>query len=183
MIFHSAKELPSKVLIKMRETAEQPASRPSLSSTNLPLLPWHMAPSIPTPPSLPCMIWVVVPRISPFWRLKGESKVKLTNRDTHLDSEDFDISLLDHILDEFKKPSEIDLSQDWMAIQSIREVVEKAKSVLSSTTQTEINLPSIMVDASSTNTSTRSTVGTTTNSVDGCGSPQPPAASSPSNTG
>ena len=107
----------------------------------------------------------------------------MTNRDTHLDSEDFGISLLDHILDEFKKPSEIDLSQDWMAIQSIREVVEKAKSVLLSTTQTEINLPSIMVDASSTNMSTRSTVGSTTNSVDGCGSPQPPATSSPSNTG
>ncbi|KAL0578933.1 Hsp70 ATPase ssc1 [Marasmius crinis-equi] len=79
---------------------------------------------------------------------KGVFEVKSTNGDTHLGGEDFDIVLVNHILDEFKKESGIDLSKDRMAIQRIREAAEKAKIELSSTTQTEINLPFITADAS-----------------------------------
>ncbi|KAG1737896.1 heat shock protein [Suillus paluster] len=79
---------------------------------------------------------------------KGVFEVKSTNGDTHLGGEDFDIVLLNHILAEFKKESGIDLSQDRIAIQRIRETAEKAKIELSSTTQTEINLPYITADAS-----------------------------------
>ncbi|KIK22710.1 hypothetical protein PISMIDRAFT_493116 [Pisolithus microcarpus 441] len=78
---------------------------------------------------------------------KGVFEVKSTNGDTHLGGEDFDISLVNHILNEFKKESSIDLGQDRMAIQRIREAAEKAKIELSSTTQTEINLPFITADA------------------------------------
>ncbi|KAG2366202.1 heat shock protein [Suillus spraguei] len=79
---------------------------------------------------------------------KGVFEVKSTNGDTHLGGEDFDIILLNNILAEFKKESGIDLSQDRIAIQRIRETAEKAKIELSSTTQTEINLPYITADAS-----------------------------------
>ncbi|KAI0034873.1 heat shock protein 70 [Vararia minispora EC-137] len=78
----------------------------------------------------------------------GVFEVKSTNGDTHLGGEDFDVVLVEHILNEFKKESGIDLSQDRMAIQRIREAAEKAKIELSSTTQTEINLPFITADAS-----------------------------------
>ncbi|KAK0241343.1 heat shock protein 70 family [Armillaria nabsnona] len=78
----------------------------------------------------------------------GVFEVKSTNGDTHLGGEDFDILLVDHILNEFKKESGIDLNGDRMAIQRIREAAEKAKIELSSTTQTEINLPFITADAS-----------------------------------
>ncbi|EPT06250.1 hypothetical protein FOMPIDRAFT_1044710 [Fomitopsis schrenkii] len=79
---------------------------------------------------------------------KGVFEVKSTNGDTHLGGEDFDIVLVQHILNEFKKESSLDLSQDPMAIQRIREAAEKAKIELSSTSQTEINLPFITADAS-----------------------------------
>lgn len=77
----------------------------------------------------------------------GVFEVKSTNGDTHLGGEDFDIMLVDHILKEFKKETNIDLSKDTMAIQRIREAAEKAKIELSSTAQTEINLPFITADA------------------------------------
>ncbi|KAL0955802.1 hypothetical protein HGRIS_002010 [Hohenbuehelia grisea] len=79
---------------------------------------------------------------------KGVFEVKSTNGDTHLGGEDFDIVLVNHLLNEFKKESGIDLHGDRMAIQRIREAAEKAKIELSSTTQTEINLPFITADAS-----------------------------------
>lgn len=79
---------------------------------------------------------------------KGVFEVKSTNGDTHLGGEDFDIILLNHIVAEFKKESGIDLSQDRMAIQRIREAAEKAKIELSSTSQTELNLPFITADSS-----------------------------------
>ncbi|PPQ79999.1 hypothetical protein CVT26_004403, partial [Gymnopilus dilepis] len=79
---------------------------------------------------------------------KGVFEVKSTNGDTHLGGEDFDIVLVEHILNEFKKESGIDLKNDRMAIQRVREAAEKAKIELSSTTQTEINLPFITADAS-----------------------------------
>ena len=78
---------------------------------------------------------------------KGVFEVKSTNGDTHLGGEDFDIKLIDYILKEFHKETGTDLSNDRMAVQRIREAAEKAKIELSSTTQTEINLPFITADA------------------------------------
>jgi molecular chaperone DnaK len=74
---------------------------------------------------------------------KGVFEVKSTNGDTHLGGEDFDIAIINYIVAEFKKETGIDLGQDQMAIQRVREAAEKAKIELSSATQTEINLPFI----------------------------------------
>ncbi|GAA5829113.1 hypothetical protein JCM5353_005288 [Sporobolomyces roseus] len=79
---------------------------------------------------------------------KGVFEVKSTNGNTHLGGEDFDITLVNHIVAEFKKESGLDLSKDRMAIQRIREAAEKAKIELSSTAQTDINLPYITADSS-----------------------------------
>ncbi|XRM48591.1 Hsp70 ATPase ssc1 [Aspergillus tubingensis] len=79
---------------------------------------------------------------------KGVFEVKSTNGDTHLGGEDFDIALVRQIVQQFKKESGLDLSGDRMAIQRIREAAEKAKIELSSSLQTEINLPFITADAS-----------------------------------
>ncbi|CCK73457.1 Hsp70 family ATPase SSC1 NDAI_0G04730 [Naumovozyma dairenensis CBS 421] len=78
----------------------------------------------------------------------GVFEVKSTNGDTHLGGEDFDIYLLREIVSRFKSESGIDLENDRMAIQRIREAAEKAKIELSSTVSTEINLPFITADAS-----------------------------------
>lgn len=78
----------------------------------------------------------------------GVFEVKSTNGDTHLGGEDFDITLVRHLVQQFKKEQGIDLSGDRMAIQRIREAAEKAKIELSSSLQTEINLPFITADAS-----------------------------------
>src|SRR6201996_1631318 len=79
---------------------------------------------------------------------KGVFEVKSTNGDTHLGGEDFDITLVRHLVEQFKKESGIDVSNDRMAIQRIREAAEKAKIELSSSLQTDINLPFITADAS-----------------------------------
>ena len=78
----------------------------------------------------------------------GVFEVKSTNGDTHLGGEDFDITLVRHLVQQFKAESSIDLSSDRMAIQRIREAAEKAKIELSSSLQTDINLPFITADAS-----------------------------------
>lgn len=78
----------------------------------------------------------------------GVFEVKSTNGDTHLGGEDFDISLVRHLVQQFKKDQGIDLSNDRMAIQRIREAAEKAKIELSSSLQTDINLPFITADSS-----------------------------------
>ena len=78
----------------------------------------------------------------------GVFEVKATNGDTHLGGEDFDIHLVRHMVQDFKKTSGIDLSGDRMAIQRIREAAEKAKIELSSSLQTDINLPFITADSS-----------------------------------
>jgi molecular chaperone DnaK (HSP70) len=75
-------------------------------------------------------------------------QVKATNGDTFLGGEDFDNALLQHLVDNFKKEQAIDLSSDRMALQRLREAAEKAKVELSSTPQTDINLPFITADAS-----------------------------------
>jgi molecular chaperone DnaK len=79
---------------------------------------------------------------------KGVFEVKSTNGDTHLGGEDFDILLVRHLVNQFKKETGTDLSKDRMAIQRIREAAEKAKIELSSSLQTDINLPFITADAS-----------------------------------
>lgn len=74
--------------------------------------------------------------------------MQATNGDTLLGGEDFDIVLLRYLQDEFKKEQSIDLSADKLAVQRLREAAEKAKTELSSTGSTEINLPFITADAS-----------------------------------
>ncbi|KAK4585026.1 hypothetical protein RGQ29_022622 [Quercus rubra] len=78
----------------------------------------------------------------------GVFEVKATNGDTFLGGEDFDNALLEFLVNEFKRTDEIDLSKDKMALQRLREAAEKAKIELSSTSQTDINLPFITADAS-----------------------------------
>lgn len=78
----------------------------------------------------------------------GVFEVKATNGDTHLGGEDFDNVLLNYLVSEFKKEQGIDLSKDRLALQRLREAAEKAKIELSSTMQTDINLPFITADAS-----------------------------------
>ena len=78
----------------------------------------------------------------------GVFEVKATNGDTFLGGEDFDLRLIDYMADEFKKDQGIDLRGDKLALQRLKEAAEKAKIELSSTAQTEINLPFITADAS-----------------------------------
>jgi molecular chaperone DnaK len=78
----------------------------------------------------------------------GVFEVKSTNGDTHLGGDDFDQRLIDWLVAEFKRDQGIDLSQDPMALQRLKEAAEKAKMELSSTTQTDINLPFITADQS-----------------------------------
>ncbi len=78
----------------------------------------------------------------------GVFEVKSTNGDTFLGGEDFDQTLIDYLVDEFKKDSGIDLSSDRMALQRLKEGAEKAKIELSSATQTDVNLPFITADQS-----------------------------------
>ncbi|KAL9251150.1 Heat shock 70 kDa protein, mitochondrial-like protein [Drosera capensis] len=80
--------------------------------------------------------------------LEISSGVKATNGDTFLGGEDFDNALLEFLVSEFKRTESIDLSQDRLALQRLREAAEKAKIELSSATQTEINLPFITADSS-----------------------------------
>ena len=78
----------------------------------------------------------------------GVFEVKSTNGDTFLGGEDFDMRLVDYLADEFKKEQTVDLRKDKLALQRLKEAAEKAKIELSSSTQTEINLPYITADAS-----------------------------------
>jgi molecular chaperone DnaK len=79
---------------------------------------------------------------------EGVVEVKSTNGDTYLGGDDFDIKLMDWLVDEFKKDAGIDLRNDKMALQRLKESAEKAKIELSSAMETEINLPFITADAS-----------------------------------
>src|SRR5690606_12104452 len=78
----------------------------------------------------------------------GVFEVKATNGDTFLGGEDFDIRIIDYLADEFKKEQGIDLRQDKLALQRLKEAAEKAKIELSAATQTEVNLPFITADQS-----------------------------------
>jgi molecular chaperone DnaK len=78
----------------------------------------------------------------------GVIEVKSTNGDTHLGGDDIDHVLIDYVIGEFKKDQGIDLRKDAMALQRVRESVEKAKKELSSVAETDINLPYITADAS-----------------------------------
>merc|ERR1719277_74875 len=79
---------------------------------------------------------------------KGVFEVKSTNGDTYLGGEDFDMKLLEFLVAEFKKDTGIDVNKDNMALQRLREAAEKAKCELSSSQQTDINLPYLTMDAS-----------------------------------
>jgi len=78
----------------------------------------------------------------------GLFEVKSTNGDTFLGGEDFDMRIVNYLADEFKKEHGVDLTEDKMALQRLKEAAEKAKIELSSSSQTEINLPFITADAS-----------------------------------
>lgn len=78
----------------------------------------------------------------------SQIEVLATNGDTFLGGEDFDAALMNHLLEEFKKDQGIDLKNDHLAMQRLREAAEKAKIELSATTQTDINLPYITADSS-----------------------------------
>lgn len=78
----------------------------------------------------------------------GVFEVKSTNGDTHLGGDDFDHAVIDWLVSEFKKEQGIDLSKDKMALQRLKEAAEKAKKELSSSLQTDINLPFITADSS-----------------------------------
>ena len=78
---------------------------------------------------------------------EGTFQVRSTNGDTHLGGDDFDQVVIDWLVDEFKKDQGIDLSQDRMALQRLKEAAEKAKIELSSVMQTDVNLPFITADA------------------------------------
>ncbi|HEV8192783.1 MAG TPA: molecular chaperone DnaK [Ktedonobacterales bacterium] len=79
---------------------------------------------------------------------EGVFEVKATNGDTHLGGDDFDQRIINWLADEFRRDQGIDLRQDKMALQRLKEAAEKAKKELSSAMQTEINLPFITADAS-----------------------------------
>jgi len=79
---------------------------------------------------------------------EGVFEVKATNGDTHLGGEDFDLRLIDYLADEFKKDQGIDVRQDKMALQRLKEAAEKAKMELSTSMETDVNLPFITADAS-----------------------------------
>src|SRR5207253_9304855 len=79
---------------------------------------------------------------------EGVVEVKATNGDTHLGGDNLDQRVIEWIIAEFKKDQGIDLSKDKMALQRLKEAAEKAKIELSSTVETEINLPFVTADAS-----------------------------------
>lgn len=79
---------------------------------------------------------------------EGVFEVKSTSGDTHLGGEDFDLRLIDYLADEFKKDQGIDIRSDKMALQRLKEAAEKAKMELSTSMETDINLPFITADAS-----------------------------------
>jgi len=79
---------------------------------------------------------------------EGVFEVKSTNGDTHLGGEDFDLRVIDFLADEFKKDQGIDIRKDKMALQRLKEAAEKAKMELSSSLETDVNLPFITADAS-----------------------------------
>ncbi|MEE4353417.1 MAG: molecular chaperone DnaK, partial [Desulfatiglans sp.] len=79
---------------------------------------------------------------------EGVFEVKSTNGDTHLGGEDFDLRIVDYLANEFKKDQGIDLRNDKMALQRLKEAAEKAKTELSGSMETDVNLPFITADAS-----------------------------------
>ncbi len=79
---------------------------------------------------------------------EGVFEVKSTNGDTYLGGEDFDLTIVEYLADEFKKDQGIDLRKDTMALQRLKEAAEKAKHELSSSVETDISLPYITADAS-----------------------------------
>ena len=126
-----------------------PASKCCASSTSRPPRRWPTASTRRATKRSPSTTWAAAPTtsrssISP----RASSRCSSTNGDTHLGGDDFDQRIIDWLADEFKKQEGIDLRKDRMALQRLKEAAEKAKIELSSTQQTEINLPFITADAS-----------------------------------
>ena len=156
---HRARQLPSPI---SSSAAERPLPFPISSSTiETSLLASSPLPNEPTTAALACGMDESVENVVAVYDLGGGTfdisvlelqsgvfEVKSTNGDTHLGSEDFDIALVKHILTGFKKDTGLDLSGDAMAVQCVWEAAGEAKIELSSTTQTEVNLPFIGMDAS-----------------------------------
>ncbi|KAI9457669.1 glucose regulated protein 75 [Boletus coccyginus] len=140
--FNDAHGGPPRMLVR------SPAWACTVSSMNPPLPLLHMVLTWQIPPSLLSTVLAVVLSISQYWRCKGTSSRSSQPTVTHLDGEDFNISLVDHILKDFQKESGITLNQVRVAVQCIREAAEKPEIELSSTTQTEINLPFITAGVS-----------------------------------
>ncbi len=78
----------------------------------------------------------------------GVFEVKSTNGDTHLGGDDFDVAIINYLIDEFKKDQGIDLKQDKAAMQRLKEAAEKAKIELSTTNESSVNIPFVTADAS-----------------------------------
>ena len=97
----------------------------------------------------PSSTWAAAPSTSPSCRwARASSRWKSTNGDTFLGGDDFDQQILDWLIQEFRQETGIDLGNDRMALQRLRDAAERAKIELSSTLETEINLPFITADAS-----------------------------------
>ncbi|GIS84156.1 MAG: hypothetical protein CM1200mP16_04560 [Nitrospina sp.] len=94
------------------------------------------------------MILVVVPSMFPFLNLEKCCRGKINSWDTHLGGDNFDQRIIDWLVAEFKKDQGVDLSKDNMVLQRLKEAAEKAKMELSTTNETDINLPFITADAS-----------------------------------
>lgn len=78
----------------------------------------------------------------------GVFEVKSTHGDTHLGGDDFDLTIINHLIEEFKKDQGVDLANDKAAMQRLKEAAEKAKIELSTTAETEVNIPFVTADAS-----------------------------------
>ena len=113
------------------------------------LLHWHMVLIKRKMKLLPCMIWAAVHSIFPILDVgDGVFQVRATSGDTFLGGDDFDLRIMDYLIEQFKKDNGIDLHNDRQALQRLKEASEKAKIELSTTMQTEINLPYLTADAS-----------------------------------
>ena len=125
-----------------------PASKCCASSTSRRRRRWPTASTRRARKSSPSTTSAAAPSTSrSSSSARAPSRCKSTNGDTHLGGDDFDQRVIDWLVDEFKKDQGIDLQQDRMALQRLKEAAEKAKIELSTVQQTEINLPFITADA------------------------------------
>ncbi|GFH20978.1 uncharacterized protein HaLaN_18190 [Haematococcus lacustris] len=138
---------PPRPLAAYFNDSQRQATKDAGRIAGLDLLPWPMAVTRRRAPLLYDLGGGTFD-VSILEIMGGVFEVKATNGDTFLGGEDFDNTILHHLVAEFKKETGIDLSNDRLAVQRLREASEKAKCELSSTMSTDINLPFITADAS-----------------------------------